>query len=274
VTDYLEGAHIEIINREIPRGQVRFAIFDFDGTLSLIRQGWQGVMVPMMVDILAATPRAEPREELAVLVREYVYRLTGRQTIYQMLQLVEEVEKRGGVARTALEYKHEYLALLWEQIRGRVEDLKAGRAAPEDHLVPGSRDALEGLAARGITMYLASGTDLPYVTDEAEALGIAPFFGGGIYGALDNWESFSKRALIADLVSRHGLSGPQLLMFGDGYVEIENCKEVGGIAVGVATNEETRHGIDEWKRERLIGAGADLIVPDFREAERLLAFLL
>jgi len=30
----------------------RVALFDFDGTLSLIRTGWQQVMVPMMVEIL------------------------------------------------------------------------------------------------------------------------------------------------------------------------------------------------------------------------------
>jgi hypothetical protein len=56
-------------------------------------------------------------------------------------------------------------------------------------------------------------------------------------------------------------------------VEIEDTKRVGGIAVGVATDEARRTGIDEWKRNRLIEAGADLIVPDFREHERLMAFL-
>ena len=45
--------------------------------------------------------------------------------------------------------------------------------------------------------------------------------------------------------------------FGDGYVEIENVKAVGGVAVGVASNEKEREGIDQWKRERLIQAGAD-----------------
>ena len=42
---------------------------------------------------------------------------------------------------------------------------------------------------------------------------------------------------------------------------------------GVATNEETREGINEWKRNRLIQAGADIIVGDFREADKLLEIL-
>ena len=51
------AAHdIEIINQHIERGRYRAVLFDFDGTLSLIREGWQGIMIPMMVDMLAATP--------------------------------------------------------------------------------------------------------------------------------------------------------------------------------------------------------------------------
>jgi hypothetical protein len=64
-----------------------------------------------------------------------------------------------------------------------------------------------------------------------------------------------------------------LVAFGDGYVEIEDTKAAGGIAVGVASNEAARLGIDDWKRSRLISAGADVIVPDFREQRRLLAYL-
>jgi hypothetical protein len=41
----------------------------------------------------------------------------------------------------------------------------------------------------------------------------------------------------------------------------------------VASNEATRAGIDAWKRDRLIQAGADLIVPDFREHAELVHYL-
>ena len=55
---------IEIITPGIPQGTIKFALFDFDGTISLIREGWQQIMIPMMVEILLSTPRHENREEI------------------------------------------------------------------------------------------------------------------------------------------------------------------------------------------------------------------
>ena len=264
--------HIEIV-REPQRGQVRFAVFDFDGTLSLIRTGWQDVMIPMMVDILRATPRAEDDATLGRVVREYVDTLTGKQTIYQMIRLAEEVAKRGGQPMEPLAYKYQYLDRLWDKVSWRVEGLESGAIDPDDLLVPGSRALLENLRARGVTCYLASGTDHPYVVSEAKALQVDQYFDGGIYGALDEYKKFSKAMIIAKILNDHKLHGPELVGFGDGYVEIENIREVGGIAVGLATDEERREGIDDWKRNRLIGVGAHVIVPDFREQDQLLAYL-
>ena len=75
------------------------------------------------------------------------------------------------------------------------------------------------------------------------------------------------------MIRENHLAGSSLLGFGDGYVEIENVREAGGYAVGVASDERLRRGIDAWKRERLIAAGADLIIADYREPERLEAAL-
>ncbi len=270
---FLPGTHIEIIRDDIERGHIRFALFDFDGTLSLIREGWQQVMVPMMVEVLQReTNTNESPEELTRIVREFVDRLTGKQTIYQMIQLCEEIKKRGGKPRDPLEYKWEYLARLWERIKHRVEGLKNGSIHPDEMLVPGSRDLLENLKRRGVRMYLASGTDEVYVLDEASALRIDGYF-DGIYGAIDDYKRFSKALVIQHIIQTHSLSGKELVAFGDGFVEIENTKAVGGIAVGVASDEVRKEGINEWKRNRLIGAGADIIVPEFREQEKLVAYL-
>ena len=70
-----------------------------------------------------------------------------------------------------------------------------------------------------------------------------------------------------------GISGAGLLGLGDGYVEIENVKAAGGVAVGVASNEAQRAGLDEWKRERLLRAGADASVPDYRDLKALEDYL-
>ncbi len=269
---FLNDMRIEIINPHIRRGHIRHALFDFDGTISLIREGWQGVMVPMMVEILLKTPQHESEEELTAIVTEFVDRLTGKQTIYQMLQLCEEVRRRGGQALDALEYKRMYLDRLWGRIEGRVAGLKSGQLTSEELTVPGAVSILEALHARDVTCYLASGTDEPYVLDEAAALGVTPFF-AAIYGALDDYENYSKKMVIARILSESGLGGPELVTFGDGFVEIEDTKAIGGIAVGVASDEVNRQGVNEWKRQRLIQAGADLIIPDFCQRKELLAYL-
>jgi phosphoglycolate phosphatase-like HAD superfamily hydrolase len=271
---FLPGTHIEIVAPPTPRGHVRSALFDFDGTLSLIRQGWQGVMIPLMVEILReTTPTAEDDEALTQIVTDYVTVSTGKQTIYQMMQLAEEVGKRGGEPLDPREYKALYLARLWAHICDRVSDLKEGRRDAADLLVPGAREVLENLRARGIACYLASGTDRTYVLDEAEALDLAQFFEGRIYGALEDYANYSKRMIIAQILRENNLAGPELVTFGDGFVEIEDTVAAGGIAVGVATDEVARVGIDTWKRDRLIQAGAAVIIPDFREHAALLSYL-
>jgi phosphoglycolate phosphatase len=199
--------------------------------------------------------------------------LTGKQTIYQMLQLAQEVEKRGGAPLDPLEYKHEYLQRLWTRIGDRVADLKAGRKSPQDFIVTGALELLAALRDRDVTCYLASGTDRPYVLDEAGVLGLPTYFGNHIYGALDDYQNFSKRMVIERILRENRLAGSELVAFGDGFVEIEDTKAVGGIAIGVASNEATRQGIDAWKRERLIQASADLIIPDFHEHEALTSYL-
>ncbi len=263
---------MEIINPKILRGHIRHALFDFDGTLSLIREGWRDVMIPLMVELLLQTPRHESETELRAVVTEFVDRLTGKQTIYQMIQLCEEIAKRGGRAAEPLVYKRMYLARLWTQIEHRVAALKAKQVAPNDMMVPGAAAILQSLRARGVACYLASGTDEPYVIDEAGALGITPYF-AGIYGAQDDYKNFSKKMVIDRIIHEHQLHGSEFVAFGDGFVEIEDAKAVGGIAVGVASNEDTRTGVNEWKRARLIQAGADIIIPDFHEHAALVAYL-
>jgi 3-deoxy-D-manno-octulosonate 8-phosphate phosphatase KdsC-like HAD superfamily phosphatase len=112
-------------------------------------------------------------------------------------------------------------------------------------------------------MYLASGTDQIYMREEARLLDVDRYFDGGVYGALDDYKAFSKRILIQRLIAQAECSGEEFLGFGDGYVEIENVKEVGGVTVGVATAEPECLHVDEWKRKRLAGVGADYIIPNY-----------
>ncbi len=264
---------IELINFDIPRGKIRFAIFDFDGTISLIREGWQDIMIPMMVEVLMDTPNHESLEEVQQIVRSYVANTTGKQTIYQMIRLAEEVKKRGGNPEEPLVYKAQYHDLLMDRICERLRLLREGRIEPDEMAVPGSLSALDQITQADITCFLASGTDEKYVLDEATLLGITPYF-QGIYGAQDDYKNFSKRMVIQKIITENHLNGPELISFGDGFVEIEDTKSVGGVAIGLATDESRQTGIDPWKRERLIASGADVIMPDFIPFPKLWQFLM
>ena len=260
---------IERLLPNVSAASARVALFDFDGTISTIRSGWMDVMVPMMVEILSETKSGETEAELTEIVREFVGRLTGKQTMYQMVELAENVTKRGGAAADPLEYKKLYLSLLHDKIKGRLRELESGQADPEKYMVPGARRLLDMLRERGLKMYLASGTDQIYMRHEANLLRVTPYFDGGVFGALDDYKAFSKRILIQGLIANSEFRGDEFLGFGDGYVEIENIHEVDGVAVGVATDEPDCLEVDEWKRERLVKSGASFIIPNFLELDEL-----
>lgn len=253
--------------------QARVVLFDFDGTVSVIRAGWVQVMVPMMVETLLELKTGESEAELHPLVEDFVARLTGKQTMYQMIELARQVELRGGRPLDPLQYKHLYLERLHQKIAHRLEELRRQEVEPEKYLVPGARALLEALHERGLKMYLASGTDQPFMREEAHLLDVARYFDGRVYGALDDYKSFSKQILIQRLIASAECRGEEFLGFGDGYVEIENVKEVGGVAVGVATAEPDCQAVDQWKRKRLIGVGADFIIPNFLCRQELLGAL-
>jgi len=253
----------EVIRQGVSADRAKVALFDFDGTLSLIRAGWVDVMVPMMVEILADLKTGESEEDLRALVDDFVARLTGEQTIYQMIELTEQVEKRGGNPLAPLEYKSIYNDRLMQKIQHRREELCQGRVSSEQYLVPGARAFLESMRERGLILYCASGTDQAYTLEEARLLEIEQYFDGRIFGALDDYKSFSKEILIRKMVSSMECRGEELVGFGDGYVEIKNVKDAGGVAVGVATDEPECRVVNQWKRERLVKVGADFIVPNF-----------
>jgi phosphoglycolate phosphatase-like HAD superfamily hydrolase len=264
---------VEQLNPSASAKDARVCLFDFDGTISLIRSGWMDVMVPMMVEILLDLHTGESEAELRAVVEEFIWRLTGKQTMYQMIAFADEISQRGGAPRDPLEYKKIYLDRLHARIHHRLNGLRRREVSPDKYLVPGTRALIESLRDRGLRLYLASGTDQPFMREEADLLDVARYFEGRVYGALDDYRSFSKKILIERLIAASEFAGAEFLGFGDGYVEIENIKEVGGIAVGVATDEPECRTVDPWKRQRLAGVGADFIIPNFLCHDQLLAAL-
>jgi len=271
-THFLPGTSIEIVRPRKPGPPPKHALFDFDGTLSLVREGWMEIMVPLLAEhLLRYAAKGETAESITRLVRNFVTELTGKQTIYQMIRLAEEIRLRGGTPSEPQAYKDEYHHRLMARIASRRQGLADGTLSRTALLVPGSLEILKGLQERGTAIYIASGTDEQYVLEEARLLGLDIFAPGRIYGAQADHTSFSKEMVIRRILQENAVDGASLIAFGDGYVEIADCKSVGGLAVAVASDETARSGrCDAWKRERLIGAGADIVIPDYGEAAALL----
>lgn len=267
-------ANLEIVHPFAPRPDIQHVVFDFDGTLSIVREGWPVVMTALFEEVLPPQP-GETQAELQQMIIDDIMRLNGKQTIYQMIQLAERIMERGGEAKEPLWYKHEYLRRLDQRIQYRLDGLRDGTISPETLLVHGSRHLLEQLSKRDVKLHLASGTDEQFVKREAELLDVSRYFQGRIYGAVDNYQSFSKKMVIDRILAENKIDGQRLLAFGDGYVEIQNTKEVGGLAVAVASDEAHNGSgqVDEWKRNRLVGVNADVVVPDYHQADELLKLI-
>ena len=269
---FLPGTEIEIVHPDHPHGGFRCALFDFDGTISLVRSGWQAEMIPMMVELLMLTPDHESETDLKNRVEGFIDLLTGKQTIFQMIWLAEEVNKRGGTPLDPTEYKRIFQDRLDRRINERLTDLRAGKLKLDDLMVPGARFILQLLSDRGVICYLASGTDYHRVKDDVVLLEIEKYF-CEIHGAREGYWNFSKGQVIDHILEENSLDGSNMIAFGDGYADIQESKQRKALAVGLATDEVNMRGANEWKRRQLIDAGADLIVPEFRQADHLVAYL-
>ena len=103
---------IEVRRPDLPVGRFRHAVLDFDGTLSVIREGWERVMVPLMVEMIVGT-EGDADGAVRRLVERYVDESTGVQTILQMEWLAKTVAERRGVAQalSPQEYRSSMIAL-------------------------------------------------------------------------------------------------------------------------------------------------------------------
>jgi phosphoglycolate phosphatase-like HAD superfamily hydrolase len=265
---------VDVINPNLRRGGFRAAVFDFDGTLSLVREGWARIMAEMGRDLFREQGLSTgPDGELLAYLEEQMLRLSGKPSIYQMRNLAAIVAERGGTPPDPDALLQEYLRRLHAVIDVRTRQLATGEALPDTWAVPGSREILENLRRRGVALYLASGTDLKHVRAEAELLKLTEFFGPHIYAPEDNTPNFAKRDVFEMILRERRIDGAQLLSFGDGYSETVEAKRAGGAAIGVASAEAGAPGLNRMKRDMLRELGADVIVPDYRRQCELVTWL-
>ena len=272
---YVPGTDIRIYNENIQTGKIKHAIFDFDGTISILREGWEKIMEPVMIESICGD--TEPTPDIIDKARKFIDETTGIQTILQMEGLVEMVKENGFVPEDKIldswGYKKVYNDRLMVPVNERIKEIETGVKSINDYTLKGALDFCKMLYNRNVMMYMASGTDRVDVRNESEKVTAAQYFKGGIYGAIGTIEEYSKDKVIKEILKEHNLHGSELVVLGDGPVEIRNAKANGAIAIGVASDEETGHGWNEAKIGRLTNAGCDILIPDFSEGEALLKYL-
>jgi phosphoglycolate phosphatase-like HAD superfamily hydrolase len=279
---YLPDSEIEIINRWNEKLNIKYAIFDHDGTISTLREGWELIMAPVMIkSILGKKYKDAAMDVYAKVeerVKEFIDKTTGIQTLVQMKGLVDIIREFGYVPEEELldefGYKKIYSKELLAMVAVRERKYANGELSLDDLTVKNAIPFLKKLYDAGIQLYLASGSDEQDVIEEARTLGYEYLFEGRIYGSVGDVAIEAKRIVLNRIMQEIGQDATtHVITFGDGPLEIRETRKRGGLTVGLATNELRRYELNPHKRTRLIKAGADVIIPDFSQYSKLCELL-
>jgi rfaE bifunctional protein kinase chain/domain len=280
--NYLPDTEIEIVSKWKGQLQLKHAIFDHDGTISTLREGWELIMGPMMMKAVLGDKYKDADEALyqkvQTRVNEFIDRTTGIQTLVQMKGLLDLIREFGCVPEAQMldefGYKKIYNEELLKMVKEREKKLSRGELSQDDFSLKNAIPFLQKLYDAGIKLYLASGTDEEDVKNEARIMGYDHLFEGRIYGAVGDVTKEAKKMVLDRILDTIGESAfGKVATFGDGPVEIRETHKRGGVTIGIASNELKRFGLNESKRTRLIKAGADVIISDFSQINQLISLL-
>ena len=279
---YLPESDIEIINEWKEKPDIKYAIFDHDGTISTLREGWEHIMAPMMIKAILGDKYKDAGidayQKVEERVIDYIDKTTGIQTLSQMKGLLDIIREFGFVTEEKIldefGYKRIYNDELLKMVGIRERKFTAGELSLDDFTIKNALPFLKKLHDSGIQLFLASGTDEADVKAEAHTLGYDYLFEGGIFGSVGDITKEAKRIVLNRILDKIGTdAAAQVIAFGDGPVEIRETRKRGGLTVGVATNELRRYELNPQKRTRLIKAGADVVIPDFSQYAKILKLL-
>ncbi|MDR0870601.1 MAG: haloacid dehalogenase-like hydrolase [Planctomycetaceae bacterium] len=261
---------LEIAGADQPAVPPKVAMLDFDGTITVIREGWQTMLLTLFLELLRETPRGKQvsATEIEQAARRGIESNIGKKPIYQCFTLSELIRQFGGTPLSAEQYNEECERRLNKKVLPRMEYLHRG-GDPAELMIPGTLPLLSMLKRHRVKLYLVSGTEDDILKSDAKLLGITDYFDGGLFGSLPDPEAFSKAKIVSSILRDNPVRGEELLGIGDGRTETVDVKNVGGFTIGVASDEEKRQGVDAWKREQLLRAGADWIIPDYTDIEHI-----
>jgi FMN phosphatase YigB (HAD superfamily) len=257
-----------------PHPEITHVVFDFDGTLSWIRHGWPAIMHSVFEGHWAPAVEESPARRKEIF-DSIILGLNGRPTIHQMERFAYLLQERK-ITRVPELLRSEFQEKLDKEIRHRLALIQSRHSPMDEFVVHGGRKLLEWLAHEGLTLIVLSSTIEHRVREEAEALGLTHFFKNRIHGSGEDPSAFSKMDVFQRILQEDGIEGKNLLSFGDGPVEIQCTKTLGGIAIAICS-DETENGsgkMDPTKHSQLLNAGADAALPDFRDAPALMKYLL
>jgi phosphoglycolate phosphatase-like HAD superfamily hydrolase len=257
-----------------PRPEITHVVFDFDGTLSWVRHGWPEIMQSVFTRHWVGL-ESESLAQRDSIFNSIIIGMNGRPTILQMERFARVLAGRGlNIDPEVL--RAEYQARLDLEIQQRLALIRSNHTPKDAFVVHGGRLLLEWLNRQSLELIVLSSTIEHRVREEAEALGLAHFFRDRIYGSGDNPSIFSKMTVFEKILHEDGISGENVLSFGDGPVEIACTKTLGGLAIAICS-DETDNGsgkMDPAKQAQLLEAGADAAYPDFRDIPSLMEYLL
>ncbi len=251
----------------------KYAVMDWDGTVSRLREGWQNLMLSVFMGALgqAGLLRAKMQSALKDCMRK-IDELTGRPTYFQMLELEEMIKSLGAKVAGALNYKKSYINLLDEMVKNRLDELHCGKVDVSQYLVPGSKEFLKALKETGVEIYFVTGSDEESVREELRELGISKYC-TAVAGARDTAPRIDAKAVVIEnLITDSGAKPGEIFVCGDGFVEMELGDKY-GFAVGVCTQDDNYFRMNQDKTDKLIRTGADILIPDFESTTELVQLL-
>jgi phosphoglycolate phosphatase len=205
---------------------IRAVLFDFDGTL-----------IDSYPAITASVNHVRALHGLPPLTVAEVTRHVGRGPDY----LLSHTVGRGDPAANLAAYRAHHPGVLREGTR----------------LLPGAREALEGLHARGIRLAVCSNKPVAFTRQLVEYLGVSGLL-DAVLGPEDVARNKPAPDMLLEALKRLGVAAAEALYVGDMTVDIEAARAAGLRVWVVATGSDTPEALDRARPDRRLDRLEDL----------------
>jgi 2-phosphoglycolate phosphatase len=209
-----------------PAPTPRAVLFDFDGTL-----------IDSFPAIAASVNHVRALRGLAPLSVAEVTRHVGRGAWHLLRHTVERGELEANVAA----YREHHPSVLRDLTR----------------LLPGAREALDALKARGVRLGVCSNKPVDFSRRLVEYLGVAAHF-DVVLGPEDVARPKPAPDMLLEAMRRLGCRPEEVLYVGDMTVDVETARAAGVTVWVVATGTDAAGVLDAARPDRRLGGLAEL----------------